>query len=54
MIGRSYPSTPATASGYPAFGNFRDVDITVFKYEDVDMNGVFNTGDSRWRAGSSP
>jgi len=29
----------------PSFGNFEDVDITVFKYEDVDGNGVFNAGD---------
>ncbi len=29
----------------PAFGNFHNVDITLFKYEDVDGNGVYNAGD---------
>ncbi len=27
------------------FGNFRDVDLEIFKYEDMDGNGVFNAGD---------
>jgi uncharacterized repeat protein (TIGR01451 family) len=27
------------------FGNFEDVDLEIFKYEDMDGNGVFNAGD---------
>ena len=49
------PTTPTVEwvhveSGYSEpecimFGNFRDVTITLFKYEDMNSNGVFDDGD---------
>ena len=40
-----FPVCSGTDMHVPDFGNFHNVDITVFKYEDVNSDGVYGEGD---------